>query len=40
MFGTRTALIEMKTGRGKCYGEDTEIVMFDGTIKKVQDIQK
>lgn len=24
---------------GKCFGKDTEIVMYDGTIKKVQDIK-
>lgn len=26
-------------GTGKCHGVDTPILMFDGTIKKVQDIQ-
>jgi hypothetical protein len=26
-------------GSGKCFGKDTEILMFDGSIKKVQDVQ-
>lgn len=28
-----------KPGTGKCHGIDTEILMYDGTIKKVQDIK-
>jgi replicative DNA helicase len=27
-------------GTGKCLGKDTPIIMFDGTIKKVQDIKE
>ena len=27
------------SGSGKCHGADTPIIMYDGTIKKVQDIQ-
>jgi len=28
------------SGSGKCHGADTPIIMYDGTIKKVQDIQE
>jgi hypothetical protein len=31
-------LIEALAGTGKCLGIDTPITMYDGTIKKVQDI--
>jgi superfamily II DNA or RNA helicase len=31
-------IINLSTGSGKCFGRDTEILMFDGTVKKVQDI--
>lgn len=30
--------MEVPCGRGKCLAKNTEIVMFDGTIKYVQDI--
>lgn len=33
------ALLCLQCGGGKCLGYDTLIMMFDGTIKKVQDIQ-
>ena len=32
-------LITAHTGSGKCIKFDTEIMMFDGSIKKVQDIK-
>ena len=32
-------LIQMATGLGKCFAPDTQILMFDGTVKKVQDIK-
>jgi len=31
-------ILEIFCGAGKCLGKDTEIIMFDGTIKLVQDI--
>lgn len=31
-------IIQVATGGGKCLGRDTPILMFDGTIKLVQDI--
>ena len=32
-------ILEVPCGRGKCLGKDTPILMYDGTIKLVQDIQ-
>lgn len=32
-------LIEVGCGAGKCHGKNTPILMYDGTIKKVQDIE-
>jgi hypothetical protein len=32
-------ILTLSTGFGKCHKIDTPILMFDGTIKKVQDIQ-
>lgn len=32
-------IINLSTSLGKCHGVDTPILMFDGTIKKVQDVQ-
>jgi hypothetical protein len=32
------AILEVPCGRGKCLGKDTPILMFDGSIKMVQDI--
>jgi hypothetical protein len=32
-------LVTSHTGSGKCLKIDTEIVMFDGSIKKVQDVK-
>tara|TARA_B100000927_G_scaffold288697_1_gene283732 strand:+ start:1881 stop:4520 length:2640 start_codon:yes stop_codon:yes gene_type:complete len=32
-------ILEVPCGRGKCMGRDTPIMMYDGTIKKVQDIK-
>lgn len=31
-------LIQMATGLGKCFARDTEVLMYDGTVKKVQEI--
>lgn len=31
-------IIQLPCGRGKCLGKDTQILMYDGTIKLVQDI--
>ena len=28
------------TGVGKCHGKGTKILMYDGTIKNVEDIKK
>jgi hypothetical protein len=32
-------ILEVPCGRGKCLGKDTPIMMYNGTIKSVQDIQ-
>ena len=32
-------ILEVPCGQGKCLGKDTPILMYDGTIKMVQDIQ-
>jgi superfamily II DNA or RNA helicase len=32
-------ILEVPCGRGKCLGKDTPILMYDGSIKMVQDIQ-
>jgi superfamily II DNA or RNA helicase len=32
-------LIQLPCGRGKCLAKDTKIIMYDGTIKPVQDIR-
>lgn len=37
--GQRNVLLVSPTGSGKCHGRDTPILMFDGTIKMVQDVQ-
>lgn len=37
--GVGNAVIEAAAGSGKCLGFDTEILMYDGSIKKVQDIK-
>jgi superfamily II DNA or RNA helicase len=31
-------ILEVPCGRGKCLGKDTKILMYDGTIKLVQDV--
>ena len=35
----RSVLISGSPGIGKCHGVDTPILMFDGQVKMVQDIQ-
>jgi len=37
--GAKKVVIVAPTGSGKCLGKDTPILMFDGTIKKVQDVR-
>jgi superfamily II DNA or RNA helicase len=32
-------ILEVPCGRGKCLAKDTEIIMYDGSIKYVQDIE-
>jgi hypothetical protein len=34
----KRVIFQAPTGMGKCFGEDTPILMYDGTIKKVQDV--
>lgn len=36
--GHRSGVIALATGMGKCLGKDTPVLMFDGTIKPVQEI--
>lgn len=33
-------ILEVPCGRGKCLGKDTPIMMYDGTIKPVQEVQQ
>lgn len=35
----KNVLLVIPTGGGKCLGKDTPVIMYDGTIKKVQDVQ-
>jgi superfamily II DNA or RNA helicase len=37
---TGGGLLELPCAYGKCLGIDTEILMYDGTIKKVQDVMQ
>ena len=36
--GSGGAILEVPCGRGKCLAKDTPVLLFDGTIKSVQDI--
>lgn len=36
--GSGGGILEVPCGKGKCLGIDTPIIMYDGSIKKVQDI--
>lgn len=38
--GSGGGILEVPCGRGKCLGYNTPVLMYDGTIKRVQDIQK
>jgi len=38
-IGYGGGLLELPCAYGKCLGKDTEILMYDGTIKKVQNIK-
>lgn len=33
-------ILEVPCGRGKCLGKDTPIMMYDGTVKPVQEVQQ
>ena len=37
-LGTGGGILEVPCGRGKCLGKDTPIIMYNGSIKMVQDI--
>jgi superfamily II DNA or RNA helicase len=37
-FNGSGAILEVPCGRGKCLGINTPILMYDGTIKRVQDV--
>jgi superfamily II DNA or RNA helicase len=37
--GCGGGILQVFTGAGKCLGKDTQILMYDGTIKLVQDIK-
>ena len=37
--GEQNLLIKAAAGSGKCLGEGTLILMFDGSLKKVEDIK-
>lgn len=37
--GVKSTMVEMATGTGKCLGKNTPVMMFDGTVKLVQDIR-
>ena len=36
--GSNGGVLEVPCGRGKCLGKDTQVLMYDGSIKPVQDI--
>lgn len=36
--GKKMVLLHMATGGGKCLGAGTPVIMFDGSIKKVEDV--
>lgn len=38
-YGIKGGVVSLRMGLGKCHGRDTPILMWDGTIKKVQDVQ-
>lgn len=38
VHGSGNAVIKARAGSGKCLGVDTPVLMYDGSIKKVQDI--
>jgi hypothetical protein len=39
MLKSYGGIIKATTSSGKCFGKDTDILMFNGSIKKVQDIK-
>lgn len=38
--GFKSVCLQMPTGSGKCFGLGTKIILFDGTIKNVEDINQ
>ena len=38
-MNTKITELSSPTGSGKCLGKNTRIIMYDGTIKKVQDVK-
>ena len=36
--GAQSVLLQAPTGSGKCHGAGTELVMFDGSLRRVEDI--
>lgn len=39
MVGAEVGICDLPTGGGKCLGKDTPVMMFDGSVKAVQDIK-
>jgi superfamily II DNA or RNA helicase len=37
--GIRKQILQLPTGAGKCHAKGTPILMYDGTIKKVEDVE-
>lgn len=37
--GTQRVVLQLATGAGKCLGKDTPVLMYNGEVKKVQDIK-
>lgn len=37
--GNRGVLMQLATGGGKCLGRGTQVLMFDGTVKAVEDVK-
>ena len=36
---SKGSLLEIPCGRGKCFAKNTEVLMYDGSVKKIQDIK-
>ena len=35
----KAILCVLPTGAGKCHGKDTPILMYDGSVKMIQDVK-